>query len=197
MHTKPEFEQSETYGKTLFPRDFIYCIDEQPLGHFDNETLFCGGFGNAIWPIETPISDSFQEDLLLEEFLFLHVISRIIRYSLEDGIFHHTTMIHASRNVDDHMTVSDKMSDKIDALLGTEDSELEKSAFEVVEKYYPDLVTEFNENNVPLDEYSSCRIKDEIGLIKIIKLNSDDQQDIDALAYPSELIYPKMNLNHL
>lgn len=190
MHTDPEYERSDIYGRPLFPRDFIYCIDEQPQGHFDNETLFYGDFDGAIWPTETPGVRSIEEDQLLEEFLLLHVVSRIIRSGQEEGIFQHTTMIHASRNVDDHMLVSDTISSKIDTMLARDYHELEHSAREVVGRFYQNFIQEYHANNAPIDDYSESRVKDELGLIEIIKLNSDNPQNIDALAYPSELIYP-------
>lgn len=189
MHTNPEYAQVQAYGRTLFPRDFIYCIDEQPIGHLDNETIFHGNLENAIVPQQTPPAESLEEESLLERFVFLHIISRIIRSGLEEG-FHHTSMIHASRSVDDHMYVSDTLSSIKESLLSRTTGELEETALEIVEEYFSSHVDAFLENLTPLDEYSESRIMDEIGFIEIIKLNSDDQQDIDALAYPSALKYP-------
>ena len=191
MHTNPEFAMIQSYGNTLFPRDFIYCIDGQPEGHFDNETIFYGGLNDTIWPQETPQSNSPGEDQLLENFVFLHVASRIIRSSRENGIFHHTTMIHASRSVDDHMLVSDALKAKIEVMMGRTTTELEDSVISVVRKYYEEFIQIYTRNLVPLDDYSESRIKDELASIRIIKLNSDVQNDRDNFAYPSELSYPE------
>ena len=191
MHTNPEFAQIRSYGRTLFPRDFIYCIDAQPEGHMDNETLFYGGLNNAIKRQETPDANSLEEDQLLEDLVFLHVVSRIIRSSTENGIFHHTTMIHASRNVDDHLSVSDFMNSKIEVLLARTTAELEESALSIVREYYEDFLEVYTQNLIPIDDYSESRIKDELVAISIIKLNSDIQQDTDAFSYPSELNYPR------
>jgi hypothetical protein len=92
-------------GLSLFPRDFIHSLEGSDL-HLDNQYYFAEPDNPNVRTITSFDGSISQERELIEEAIYRHIVTEIVK--LHRGFeSHHTTLIHTSREVEDHRRIAE------------------------------------------------------------------------------------------
>ena len=188
MEADPEFSHSDDIGLSLFPRDMIHCLD-QPNGHFDNEQIFIGSGSDYITLQEIPDVNSLEEKELVESLILKHIVTKILKRRLDENQIHHTTMIHTSQRVDDHLRLAEIVRHKLAYLETLDANDLVEALRQCCGSYYGDYITIFEEiiSSILGSEWAS--VLSVVSEIELVVLNGDNQNENDEYLYPDQLTY--------
>lgn len=199
MRPDPQFIDPNL-GHTLFPRDFIYTL-EQPRGHIDNELYFLVDRGNNnIVTMEIDEHDHDQEARHCRDLYLLHALTWLMKSEtpdidrdVGDSGFHHTTLIHTDIQTSEHRRIVELLMDaKQDLELSKMDSICSEMR-DLASEYYSDiddgLMARVETKLGGMDEPSFRRLMG----IAIVELNrreeDDDAEDESEYRIPHELKY--------
>ena len=188
MEADPEFSYADNIGLSLFPRDMIHCL-EQPSGHFDNEQIFIGNGSDYITRQEIPDIDSLGEKELVESLILKHIVTKILKRRLDENQIHHTTMIHTSQRVDDHLRLAEIVRHKLAYLETLDANDLVEALRQCCQSFYVDHIIIFEEiiSSILGSEWAS--VLTIISEIELVVLNGDNQTENPEYMYPDQLKY--------
>jgi hypothetical protein len=159
-------------GLSLFPRDFIHSLEGSDL-HLDNQYYFSEPDNPNVRTITIFDGGLTQERELIKEAIYRHIVTEIVK--LHRGFdSHHTTLIHTSREVEDHRRIAENTRGIIEEIrvASLSDSTCDK------------LLDVAREYNLSLSDMSQCQEK-----IESMRLSRRNY----LLAIPNELDVIEVN----
>ena len=90
-------------GLSLFPRDFLHSLTRAD-SHLDNQYYFAEPDCVNVITLQDFDGGSEQENQLVEDAVYRHIFTDIVKLN-RDIFAHHTTLIHTSREVEEHRRV--------------------------------------------------------------------------------------------
>jgi len=201
LDPEPEYIASDNYGPSLFPRDMIHCLPK-PTDHSDNEYFFSEKGDFHIAEFESPEFDSAVERSHLRKLINLHVLTKLIREqtligkSLDEGgkidlkKMKHSTMIHTEVETEQHSRIAAIVSTLKNELSETNDNVLFSQLDMLVNKYYPNFKSQYNDRKQSIEDSKYIYLKPYYSGIDIIKLNAEkDDLEGEEYRYPQQLDY--------
>ncbi|PAF36776.1 hypothetical protein CHH58_07905 [Terribacillus saccharophilus] len=190
-----------TYGRDLFPKDFIIDLPKQEE-YLGPDELFGFEDGEGLPSLIQPIEDDKSEKQVydatempddLSKAIKSFIMSAAVRHLRGQVKEHNSMLIHINRSVDAH----DKIADVVKKEFGSIKNMLDNDEDEIIEDFHElwtdDYIPTFNKMQIfdeiePWDEVIS-EIKNVVFLIKIMVINGESNDSLDYQKNMDEGLY--------
>ena len=159
-------------GLSLFPRDFVHSLKGSD-SHLDNQTYFAEPDCPNVLSISSFDGGESQEKELVTDSIYRHIVTEIVK--LNRGLdSHHTTLIHTSREVEDHKRLAELTREIIEHMMSPSQSNAVcNNLIRILQEYRlgPEEIAQC-ESKIQILNESRRKYMFTLSEIKVIEVNS-------------------------
>lgn len=200
MQENSSTEDSE-FGLSLFPRNFIHSLPK-PNDHLDNEQYFLTPNRNVVL-LDDPAVKRIHTT---RNFLYLHVLSREIKFVRGISEYPHISLIHTDSETIEHKRMRKEMETQIENVITKERDFIHKVLETHLRVYYPKLLKSQMEAVLQqIKAYPDAKFDRMFSDCQVIELNRrkkekkyDGEGNLikdEEYYLPQEIMYAKPNLS--
>ena len=175
------------FGLSLFPRDFFHALPK-PTNHLDNEFYFATPPGHEHVAIRSPPETDDEQEVVVRELIFRHLLTQIIK-SVKGLNIHHTTLVHTEVAVEEHQKFAELFRIQLNEIrLERDSNRIVSEMKQYIDDYELNSETYSNLQNHLITMSNSWDIlSTELRKITVVEVNRRDQEEDES--YLQDLQY--------